>query len=34
MIYFRLIAFTGARKGEINALDWNDIDFIIKKMEG
>lgn len=32
MIYFRILAFTGARKGEINALTWDDIDFTHKKM--
>ncbi|MDA9472682.1 site-specific integrase [Enterococcus sp. 5H] len=27
-IYFRLLAFTGARKGEIHALTWADLDLI------
>ncbi|MBF0714667.1 tyrosine-type recombinase/integrase [Gemelliphila palaticanis] len=27
LLIFRLLAYTGARKGEIMALNWNDIDF-------
>lgn len=32
LTYFRLLAFTGARKGEIHALNWSDIDFQNKKL--
>lgn len=32
LVYFRLLAFTGARKGEIHALNWSDIDFTNKKI--
>lgn len=28
LVFFRLLAFTGIRKGECLALTWNDIDFI------
>lgn len=30
--YFNLLYFTGMRKGEIQALNWNDIDFINNKI--
>ncbi|HCJ4447722.1 TPA: site-specific integrase [Listeria innocua] len=30
--YFRLLAYTGARKSEILALEWNDINFNSKKL--
>ena len=29
-MFFRLLAFTGARKSEVLALQWNDIDFVGK----
>lgn len=32
LVYFRLLAFTGARKGEIHALIWSDIDFHMCKL--
>jgi len=32
IVYFRLLAFTGARKGEIHALTWSDIDFSLCKL--
>lgn len=31
-IFFRLLAFTGVRKGEALALQWTDIDFNAKKL--
>ncbi|EMW5328267.1 site-specific integrase [Enterococcus faecalis] len=30
--YFRLLSYTGGRKSEILALEWNDIDFISNKL--
>lgn len=32
IVYFRLLAFTGARKGEIHALTWSDIDLSMCKL--
>ncbi|WP_239256639.1 tyrosine-type recombinase/integrase [Listeria ilorinensis] len=32
LIYFRLLAFTGMRKGELHALTWDDISFDTKKV--
>lgn len=32
LAYFRLLAFTGARKGEIHSLTWSDIDLIKEKI--
>ncbi|TYU82210.1 tyrosine-type recombinase/integrase [Listeria monocytogenes] len=31
-VFFRLLAFTGARKGEIHALTWADIDLVKEKV--
>lgn len=30
--YFRVLSYTGARKSEILALEWNDINFETKKL--
>ena len=30
--YFRVLSYTGARKSEILALEWNDIDFVDNKL--